>query len=396
MKTYKYIIVGGGMTGFSAVKGIRENDAEGSLAMFTKEPFIPYDRPPLTKGLWDDNDIEKIKHPLEQYHVDLYLETAVESILPELKQVKTDSGEEFGYDKVLIATGGDPIHLPDAPEEVIYYRTRSDFHQLQQLTEQKTDFCIIGGGFIGSELAAALVKKGKQVTMIFPEHGISGAFFPKDLSVFMVNYYEEQGVNVLNNKLVDSIKKDGSVITVNYHDINDNQAAQASIDVVIAGIGIRPNTKLAEKAGIPTENGILVNPFLETNYPDVFAAGDVANFIMQPLGERMRVEHEDNAKAMGFRAGQNMSGELQPYNHFPFFYSDLFDFGYEGVGEMRADMEIYEDWLEPFQKGTIFYLKDDHIRGLLFWNLWDKVDEGREIIRSGKSYQKNQLKGMFK
>ncbi len=396
MKNYKYIIIGGGMTGFAAVKGIRENDTEGSLAMFTKEPYEPYDRPPLTKGLWADKDIESIKHPLDQFHVDLYLETAIESIHPDLKQVNTDSGEDYGYEKLLIATGGDPIHLPGTPEEVIYYRTRSDFHHLQQLTEQKSSFCIIGGGFIGSELAAALVKNGKQVTMIFPEHGISGTFFPRDLSEFMVNYYEEHGVNVLNEKLVDSIQMEDRVFLVKYHNINDHQASQANFEVVIAGIGIQPNTKLAEKAGIPTDNGILVNTFLQTNYPDVFAAGDVANFILDPLGERMRLEHEDNAKAMGFRAGQNMSGELQPYDHFPFFYSDLFDHGYEAVGEMSADMDIYEDWLEPFKKGTVFYLKDDQIRGLLFWNLWDKVDEGREVIKSGKSYQKKQLKGMIK
>ncbi len=396
MKPYKYIIIGGGMTGFSAVKGIRENDPDGTLAMFTKEPYQPYDRPPLTKGLWDDKEVESIEHPLDEYHVDLFLETAVESISPENDQVTTETGEAFSYEKLLIATGGDPIHLPDAPEEVIYYRTRADFHQLEQLTEQKSDLCIIGGGFIGSELAAALAKNGNQVTMIFPEHGISGAIFPQDLSDYMVNYYQEQGVEVLRDKLVDALKKEGSDYEVHYHDINNDQAAHAHFDAVIAGLGIRPNTMLAEKAGIPTDDGIVVNSFLQTNFANVFAAGDVANFILKPLGERMRVEHEDNAKAMGFRVGQNMSGELSPYDHFPFFYSDLFDYGYEAVGVISGNMDIYEDWLEPFKKGTVFYLKDDRIRGLLFWNLWDKVDEGREIIKSGKTYRKDQLNGMFK
>jgi hypothetical protein len=99
---------------------------------------------------------------------------------------------------------------------------------------------------------------------------------------------------------------------------------------------------------------------------------------------------------MGKRAGLNMSGDLHAYDHFPFFYSDLFDLGYEAVGETNADLEIYEDWIEPFKQGTIFYLKEDKIRGLIFWNLWDQVDKGREVIESGKSFQKTDLQTMFR
>lgn len=395
MKTYKYIIIGGGMTGSAAVKGIRENDSEGTIAMFTKEAYEPYDRPPLTKGLWDKKDIDSIKRPLDQFHVDVFLETTVERILPDAKQILSAQGEEFSFEKLLLATGGDPIHLPDSPKGVIYYRTRSDYHHLQNLTEQKDHFCIIGGGFIGSELAAALTKNNKQVTMIFPEHGISGLMFPAELADFLVGYYEDHGVNVLRGKLVDSINKQGELYRVQFHDIEDEQVSEVTVDSVIAGIGIRPNTSLAQEAGIPVDDGIIVNEFLQTNFPDVYAAGDAARFIHIPLGKRVRVEHEDNANTMGKWAGLNMSGEKQKYDHFPFFYSDLFDLGYEAIGEINADLETYADWIDPYKKGTVYYLKDNKIRGLIFWNLWDQVDKGCEVIKSGKSVTQSDLEGMF-
>jgi NADPH-dependent 2,4-dienoyl-CoA reductase/sulfur reductase-like enzyme len=384
------------MTGSAAVMGIRKIDPDGSIAMFTKEPFGPYNRPPLTKGLWDDKDIESIMRPMDQYQVDLFLETPIEKIAPDQKQVRTAAGESFQYEKLLLATGGYPIQIPGSPEGVIAYRTRSDFHLLENLVKDKDSFCIIGGGFIGSELAAAMAKKQKQVSMIFPEAGICGELFPDDLADFLVHYYQEKGVEVLKENLVDTINKDGERFTVQYHNIEDHQVTEAQFDVVIVGIGIKPSTSLAEAAGIEVKNGIVVNETLQTNFPDIFAAGDVANFLHIPLGKQVRVEHEDNANTMGMLAGENMSGDLQKYSHFPFFYSDLFDLGYEAVGDFDKDFEIFEDWIEPFKTGTVFYLDDDKIRGVIFWNLWGKVDQGRELIQSGKSFTKSDLKGMVK
>ena len=395
MKTYNYIIIGGGMTGSAAVIGIRKNDPEGSIAMFTKEQYEPYNRPPLSKGLWDSTDIDSIVRPLDQYNVDLFLDTTVNQITPDQKQVNTDDGETYHYEKLLLATGGKPIRLPGAPEDVIYYRTRADFHRLQELVRLKDHFCIIGGGFIGSELAAALIKNNKNVTMIFPESGISGTIFPDDLAEFLVSYYGEKGVNVLNGYLVDSVVKEGERYTVNYHNLADKQVHQAQFDGVISGIGIKPNTVLAEKSGIPVDNGIVVNNVLQTNFPDVFAAGDVANFIHIPLGKRVRVEHEDNANTMGMAAGENMSGDMKAYDHAPYFYSDLFDLGYEAVGDINNELEIFEDWIEPFTKGTVYYLQDDKVRGVIFWNLWGKVDEGRELIQSNRAIKKADLQGLF-
>lgn len=395
MKEYKYIIVGGGMTGSSAVMGIRKNDPDGTIAVISKEPYKPYNRPPLSKGLWDGKDIEGIMRPIEKYDVDLFLETRVEKIEPDEKWILTDKDETFKYGKILIATGGEPIQLPGAPEGVISYRTRADYEELNELAKTKQTFCVIGGGFIGSEIAAALTKNDKDVTMIFPEIGISGLLFPDDLSKFLDNYYREQGVNILNGCLVDSISKSGDEYKVEFHNIDTAEVSKSEFDVIVVGIGLKPNLDLAKDAGLEVDDGILVNEFLQTSKPDIYAAGDVANFMNYGLKKRMRVEHEDNANTMGLIAGKNMAGDKIKYDHMPFFYSDLFDLGYEAVGEMNKDFTIVSDWIEPYKKGTIYYLDDNKIVGLIFWNLWGKVDQGREIIQEGKEYKDKDLKGLF-
>ena len=159
------------------------------------------------------------------------------------------------------------------------------------------------------------------------------------------------------------------------------QAGKAlQVDAVVVGIGIEANTGLAEKAGLEVDDGILVDAFLRTNDPAIYAAGDVANFFNPILGKRIRVEHEDNANAMGEIAGRNMAGPPRPYHHLPFFYSDLFDLGYEAVGEMDAHMDLIEDWQEPFRKGVVYYLRDGRVRGVLQWNIWGQMDAARALI----------------
>ncbi len=396
MKEYKYIIVGGGMTGSAAVMGIRENDPEGSIAMFSKEHFGPYNRPPLTKALWKGGKIEDIMRPMEKYNVDMYLGTAIQSINPAMHMVEDENGKQYVYEKLLLATGGHPNHLRNMPDGIIYYRTLADYEKLRKLSEEKQDFCVIGAGFIGSEISAGLTMNGKNVTMIFPEIGIAGLIYPNNLSEFMSDYYQEKGVKILSGYLVQSVEKQGDRYKVSYKNVASDEVKEAAFDAVIVGVGIKPNIYLAEDAGLAVDNGIIVDEFLQTDNPDIFAAGDVANFLNPSLHKRTRVEHEDNANAMGKLAGKNMSGEAQAYTHFPFFYSDEFDMGYEAVGELnKKKFDIFEDWIEPYKKGAVIYLDDGKIKGVIFWNLWGKVDQGRAVIAGGKTYTQAELKGLF-
>jgi NADPH-dependent 2,4-dienoyl-CoA reductase/sulfur reductase-like enzyme len=152
------------------------------------------------------------------------------------------------------------------------------------------------------------------------------------------------------------------------------------VDGVVAGIGIRPNLELARQAGLLLDNGIIVDGQLRASAPDMYAAGDVANFIHTALGKRVRVEHEDNALQMGKLAGRNMAGANETYTHTPMFYSDLFEHGYEAVGEIDSRLETVTDWQEPFNKGTIYYLENGRVRGILLWNIWDQVKNARALL----------------
>jgi len=165
--------------------------------------------------------------------------------------------------------------------------------------------------------------------------------------------------------------------------------------IVHAGIGVAPNISLAQKADIATSNGIKVNTYLETSVPDVFAAGDVACFHSPQLDRFIRVEHEDNATTMGRRAGRNMAGDVQEYNHLPMFYSDLFDLGYEAVGILDTKMDVIADWQEKYKKGVLYYLDNSQIKGILLWNVWDKMDAARAIIVQQKTFNADKLQGLI-
>jgi NADPH-dependent 2,4-dienoyl-CoA reductase/sulfur reductase-like enzyme len=162
--------------------------------------------------------------------------------------------------------------------------------------------------------------------------------------------------------------------------VKTTRGDEIPVDVIVAGLGIQPNVDIAEQAGVHVENGIVVDEMLRTNVPDIFAAGDVANFYNPQLGTRIRVEHEDNANSMGAAAGKSMAGQGAPYTHLPFFYSDLFQLGYEAVGELDPRLETEADWKDPFREGVVYYLKDGRVRGVLLWNTWGQVDNARALI----------------
>ncbi|MCB0088520.1 MAG: FAD-dependent oxidoreductase [Caldilineaceae bacterium] len=391
MNEYKYLIVGGGMTTGAAIDGIRSVDKEGRIGLITAEADGPYDRPPLTKDLWKgDKQVADIRYEIPA-GVELFTERQVTALDLAQKQVIDAEDRVYRYDKLLLATGGAPNRLSfDEENMIIYYRTLRDYQQLQKLAAQYNKFTVIGGGFIGSELAAALRLNGKEVTLLFPEDAICTRLFPPDVAGFLNRYYESKGVHVLPGTKVREIQGSHGA-----YRLLTNEGAEIETEIVVAGIGIHPNTQLAEMAGLQVDDGIVVNSALQTSAPDIYAAGDAAKFTDKLLGEWRRVEHEDNALSMGKAAGRAMAGANISYDYSPMFYSDLFDIGYEAVGELNAGLDILIDWQEEYEKGVIYYLKDQKVRGVLLWNVWDQVEAARQLIATGKTWRAEELRGQI-
>lgn len=389
MPDYRYLIVGGGMTADAAARGIREVDPHGDIGVLGEEADAPYNRPPLSKGLWKGEALESVWRKTADLGVTLHLGKRATRLDPAARQVIDHRGATYGYRKVLLAVGARPRRLVAGGEQVIYYRTLADYRQVRELADQGKRFAILGGGFIGSELAAALVTAGCKVTMVFSEAAIGARIFPQDLARFVSEYYAQRGVTLSPGQSVIGLVKRGRSFAV-----RTLSGADIGAQVVVGGIGVQPNVELAEAAGLATANGVVVDDRLRTSLPDLYAAGDVAAFESPALGKRVRVEHEDNALTMGRFAGRAMAGaEDGPYSHLPFFYSDLFDLGYEAVGELDPRLQTFSDWKEPFREGVVYYLEGGRVRGVLLWNTWGQVDAARRLIAKPGPFDAGRLKG---
>lgn len=250
------------------------------------------------------------------------------------KRLAASGGDIFTFDKLLLATGGTPRRFPFNDEKVVHYRTVADYRRLRAMAEQGQRFAVVGGGFIGSEIAAGLAMNGKEVVMIFPGEAVCDRLLPHDLATFLNGYYRQKGIEMLPGTSVTGMETAGERLALKVRSETSPAGWVVHVDGVVAGIGIEANVELARAAGLGVDNGILVDEHLRTGHPDAYAAGDVASFYSPALGKRLRVEHEDNAKTMGRAAGRSMAGQPEPYRHLPFFYSDLFELGYEAVGEL--------------------------------------------------------------
>jgi len=388
MPAYTYVIVGGGMTADAAAQAIREADPAGSIGVIAAEPHPPYDRPPLSKALWKGEPEEKIWRKTAATGAELHLGRRIGGLDLAAHQATDDQGTKYGFRKLLLATGGAPRRLPLETDQIIYFRTLEDYRRLRALAGTSVRFGVIGGGFIGSEVAAALRLQGRDVTMLVPEAGLGARVFPADLSRFLVDYYRQKGVTMRTGEGMAGLdRRAGSAL------VRTTTGGELVADVLVAGLGIVPAVELAEQAGVGVDNGVVVDRFCRTSHPDVYAAGDVANFANPALGTRLRVEHEDNANTMGRTAGLNMAGRATAYDHLPFFYSDLFELGYEAVGDLDSRLETVADWKEPFREGVVYYLKAGRVRGVLLWNTWGQVEHARALIAEPGPFTPQALKG---
>lgn len=384
---YDFLIIGGGMTAASAVKGIRDRNADGTIGIIGDDADPPMTRPALSKQLWLDPafSLQHVwLHP-EAHGAQLHLQHHATQLDLTLHEVRCSNGACFHYHRLLIATGGRPSWQQiDASDRVIYFRSVDDYRRLRAwtYTEASVHVAVVGGGWLGLELAAALSQQDDvQVQLVIPQRALGEQYFPPTLVDWLQRTFTAHDINLLpENHVLQGEETDDGVTLI----LEDG--ADLMTDVVVMCTGIKPCTSLAVQAGLEVMDGIVVNEHLQTSDTDVFAAGDVANYPDTLMG-RQRVEHVDNAQKMGICAGRNMAGDRSPYAHTPYFYSQLFGLNVKGIGHMSADYRMDCHWQATPDGGALpcgivlYRGDDDTIRGVLLINVND-ADQGLTVARN--------------
>jgi NAD(P)H-nitrite reductase large subunit len=349
-----------------------------------QEPYLPYNRPPLSKKLWFGemtiNDIFlNTKEYYDQNNVTFLGGKLIHRLDVQNQTITDNSGNEYHFEKLLLSTGGFPrdLSIPGAYlPDIYYYRFLDDYKQLRQEAVEGKEAVVVGGGFIGSEMAAALAKNKVTVTMVFPDKYICSRILPDYFGEAVQQRYIDQGIHIISQDQPLSFAKNG-----NHFEVHTRNDVYINADILLVGVGIVPETTLAGNAGLSVGNGIIVNEYLQTSHPSIYAAGDNAFTSQQALGRSMRVEHWDNAVHQGMLAGRNMAGAREPYTHISAFFNTFLDLSCESVGEISSSMQTVADWQKKNEVGTIYFLNKGKINGMMMCNIPGKIDEARSIIQ---------------
>lgn len=378
MESYDYLIIGGGMVADAAAKGIREQDAEASIGILGEESTVPFPRPALSKKLWTDPDFTVDDAALDtegETGATLHLGQHAANVDVDSHTVTTVDGSTYDYRRLLLATGGHPRRVDglEPGDRVLYFRTLRDYERLRELATDEPHVAVVGGGYIGSEIAAALVQHGCRVTLVHADEVLGAPMFPSTLANTFQALFTEAGVEVRGGLEVTGGEQRADGVRL---DLSDGSTLEA--DVAVLGLGIEPSADpTVDGLERSEDGGIVVDERLATSAPDVWAAGDVAEYPDRILGRR-RVEHVDNADTMGAAVGRIMAGSEETYDHTPMFYSDVFDHGYEAVGTLDTSLQVVQD---PHDDGLVVYYLDDHeVRGVLLWDCEGGLDAARELL----------------
>jgi NADPH-dependent 2,4-dienoyl-CoA reductase/sulfur reductase-like enzyme len=341
----KLVFLGGGMVaGYAAKQLVELGLPAGDLTIVSADGDVPYERPPLSKGFLAGNDTQESIRivPAEFYsehRIDLRLGVEIERVDAGAKRLYMKGGGELGFDKLVLATGARArtLNVSGAELDGIHnLRSLEDSRRIREHAASAKRAVVIGGGFIGMEVAAVLAQKGLETTMIIRSGRIWDQFFTPEMSHFFETYYAARGVRFERNASIESFGGNGAVTSV-------RMAGGRTIptDIVVAGIGVQPVTGFLAQSGIELSDGVVVNEYLETNRTDIYAAGDVANYYDLLFGKGRRVEHWDNAVSQGQHCARLLMGERQPFRHVPYFFSDVFDLSYEFWGDtLGADQVV--------------------------------------------------------
>ncbi|HEY3457069.1 MAG TPA: FAD-dependent oxidoreductase [Bryobacteraceae bacterium] len=337
MRNYESIILGGGMVaGYAAKEAVEGGLQTGKLAIISADEALPYERPPLSKSFLAGKDNEQSvlindEKFYREHGIDVHLKTPIQKIDIAGKKLIAKSGDEFGFQKLVLATGARvrTLNVPGANQgHVLYLRSLTDSARLRDALNSAKKVAVVGASFIGMEVASQSAQQGRDTTMVFPQDRVWKSFFTPEMSQFFEKYYQDRGVRLLRGAEVKGIGENSASLST---------GAKIDADLVVAGVGVTPVTDIAEAAGLQTDNGIVVNEFLETGAAGVYAAGDVARFQDALSGKRRRLEHWDNAVKQGQHIGRTLrGGERKPFENIPYFFSDVFDLSYEFWGDTQG------------------------------------------------------------
>jgi 3-phenylpropionate/trans-cinnamate dioxygenase ferredoxin reductase subunit len=389
MTEQTFVVVGASLAGAKAAEGMRDAGFEGRIVLVGDEHDRPYERPELSKGFLKGKKeaADLLVHEpgwYDENRVELRLGTAVAGIHRDEHEVELAGGERLGYDRLLLATGATPrrIEVPGGDlEGVRYLRRVGDAATLRQIfVGGGVRLVVVGGGWIGLEVAAAARGHGVEVTVVEPQPTPLYAVLGREVGQVFADLHRANGVDLRLGAGVASFSGEGGKVTAVTTDAGDDLAA----DLVVVGVGIRPNVALAEAAGLDVDNGVLVDALLASSDPDVFAAGDVANAEHPLYGARVRVEHWANALNQGKAAGRNMAGAGEPYVRVPYFYTDQYDLSmeyYGYTGREGHDRVVFRG--EPVGGGEwlAFWLRDGRVRAAMNVNVWDQADALKKLTR---------------
>ena len=375
-QAYDYLIIGGGMVAGYAAKGIREQDGDGSIKILSNDKDVPYTRPALTKKLWTDDsftDDQVSLNTTEETGAEIQLGAEVTAIDRARHTVQLADGSVIGYQKLLLATGSEPTKI-EGPESdnVLFFRSWEDYRKLRALSGNHQHILVVGGGYIGAELAAGLIQNNTRVTLIYPDDVLGSSQFPEEIAHEYEAAFKKAGVEMVSGKRVESYRKedDGFALTL-------DDETELNGDAVVFGLGVSPRVSLAEESGLKVDDGVIVDEYLRTEDPDVYAAGDIASYPDRILGQN-RIEHVDHARHSGEAVGKAMAGSNEPYTHTPYFYSVVFDISWKAIGTLNPELDTFIDEVDDGK--VIYYLKDDKPVGILLWNVEADLDDVRSIL----------------
>jgi len=375
-----FVIVGGGHAGGRAAEAMRKHGFDGRVVLIGAESHLPHERPPLSKGgLLGTQDYEScLLHQRAFYDeqaIELSLGAHVAAVDCAAATLSLGDGRIFGYDKLLFTTGATPRRLVAPGADLLgvhYLRTIEDSAAIAAAFSERSRVAVIGGGFIGLEVAAAARERGCEVTVVEAADRLIGRAVPPGIGARLKVLHETHGVHVRLGATVTAIAGHDRVETV----LCEGEAPLAA-DLVVIGIGVAPETAVAARAGLAVDDGILVNEFGETSEPGIYAAGDVARFYHPLFDRRLRLESWLHAEKQPAAAAGAMCGARAPYVEVPWLWSDQYDASLQVAGIQDADDRVVERGPPDGDKVLQFFIKDDIVRGVV--GLGIGVAIGRDV-----------------